>query len=107
MDKHRYTRAHKEILPKKIFLKTWQEAVGTCRGLRTSETEIAIVLSLANGQIIEVFFPRASVEDVLRELDDRMIGRKIGIMKVDDVENPILIRRLDERVRVPEESSVV
>ena len=82
--------------PKEIFLKPWQECVGNYRGLRPSKSGIAIVLSLANGQTLEIFFHRASIEEenVLRELHDHMIGRKIGIRKVDDRENPILIRTL-------------
>lgn len=82
--------------PTRIFLKPWEECVGFYRGLRTSKNEIAIVLSLTNGQTIEIPFHRASVEEgnVLRELRDDVIGRKIGIMKVDDGKNTILTRTL-------------
>ncbi len=82
--------------PKEIFLTSWDECVGIYRGLRLSKRGIAIVLSLVNGQTLEIFFHKASIEEenVLREFHDHMIGRKIGVMKVDDRENPILIRTL-------------
>jgi len=83
-------------LPKEIFLKPWDECVGIYRGLRTSGSRTAIVLSLANNQTLEILFPRASVEkeNVRGELHDGIIGRKIGIMKMDDGKTPILIRTL-------------
>jgi len=82
--------------PEHIFLKPWQECVGTYRGLRTSKGESAIVISLANGQTLEIPFKRPSVEEenVLRELHDDMIGLKIGIMRIDDSENSIRIRTI-------------
>jgi len=75
----------KRKLPKEIFLEPWQECVGTYRGLRTSKDASAIVLSLANGQTLEIPFKRPSVEEenVLRELRDDMIGQKIGVMEVE------------------------
>jgi len=94
-----YARVQEESLARKVFLKPWQECVGTYRGLRTSKNEIAIILSLTNGQVLEIFLHKASVEEenVLTELRNNLIGRKIGIMKVDDRENPILIRTLASR----------
>jgi len=80
--------------PREIYLKPWDECVGIYRGLRTSGSRTAIVLSLANNQTLEILFPRASVEEFLGELHDDIIGRKIGIMKVNDGKNPILIRAL-------------
>jgi len=81
-------------VPKEIFLKPWEECVGIYRGLRTSRTENAIVLSLANGRTLEILFPRASQEEsILRELPDDMIEQKIGIVKT-DTENPIRIRKI-------------
>jgi len=55
-----------------------------------------IALSLANGETLEIFFQRASVNgtNVLRELRGGMIGQKIGIMRIDDSENSIRIRTI-------------
>lgn len=81
-------------MPRRTFLKPWQEGVGTFRGLEYSKNEMAVVLSLANGQILKIFFPRASaeVQNILRELHGDMIGRKIGVMKLGDRNHRILIR---------------
>ena len=83
-------------MPKEISLKPWQECVAIYRGLRTSRSEIAIVLSLANGQTLEILFPRKSLEEenILRKLNENMIEQKIGILKVDDRENLVLIRKV-------------
>lgn len=85
---------HEERLPREIFLKPYEECVGIYKGLRTSESEIMIVLSLANGETLEILFQKASVNgaNVLRELHGGMIGRKIGIMRIDDRENSIRIK---------------
>ena len=82
-------------MPKEISLKPWQECVAIYGGLRISRSEIAIVLSLANGQTVEMLFPRKSLEEenILRKLHDGMIGQKIGILKVGYRENLVLIRK--------------
>lgn len=93
---------HKGSLPREIFLKPYEECVGIYKGLRTSESEIVIALSLANGETLEIFCQRASVNgaNVLRELRDGMIGRKIGVMKVNDRKNPILVRKINPEAEV-------
>lgn len=85
---------HKENQPRAIFLKPWQEFVGTYKGIRTSGSYIVIVFSLASGKTFEIFLQRASVDgaNVLRELRDCVIGRTIGILKVDDENNSVRIR---------------
>lgn len=91
---------HKRNLRREIFLKPYEECVGIYRGLRTSESEIVIALSLVNGESLEIFFRRASVNgaNILRELHDGMIGRTIGILKVDDENNSVRIREVKSQV---------
>jgi len=84
----------KKRLPKQIFLKPYEECLGIYKGLQTSESEITIALSLTNGQTLSIIFSRPSREEkiTIATLHGQIIGQKIGIMKLSDRNNPILIR---------------
>ncbi len=91
---------HKGNQPRAVFLKPWQEFVGIYKGIRTSRSDIVIVISLTSGKTFEIFLQRASVDGakVRRELRNCVIGRTIGILKVDDENNSVRIREVKSQV---------
>jgi len=80
----------------KIFPKPFEEYLGFYQGTRVSEDDTAVILSLTKGQKLHILFLKGSREEriILEELQGDMVGKKIGIMKVDNRENPVLVREI-------------
>jgi len=80
-------------------LKNYEEAVGYLKSLEVKDSEVAVILSRTCGDDLQIAFPVESPEaEVLtRELDEEPVGQKIGILKNDHPQHPILIRRLPGR----------
>jgi len=85
----------------KVVLKPAEECVGFYRGIKVSGEDIAFVLSLTNGQILHVSFPKgAREEEIIRtSLHKGMIGKKVGIARIDDNLWPISIRKIQREVK--------
>lgn len=69
------------------------ECVGVFEGLEITNSHLAILLS--HKKKSKVVFPIDSIQAkiVKKELNDQQIGRKIGIIRIDDVEQPVVIRK--------------
>ncbi|MFQ6077114.1 MAG: hypothetical protein ACE5Z5_13455 [Candidatus Bathyarchaeia archaeon] len=74
----------------KVHLGAWMEVVGTLRGVSTDGHFTYLKIG---GKLLS--FPRHSTEAeiISDELgDDRLIGRKIGVLRTDDPSRPLRIR---------------
>lgn len=76
-----------------------EECLGAFKELEVGDVEVAVVLSRTYGNDLRIVFSADSPEaEVLtRELSNERVGQKLGIMKVNLCQHPILIRRLSSR----------
>ena len=70
------------------------EYVGVFEGLEITNSHLAILLS--HKKKLKVVFPIDSIQAKIakKELDDQLVGRKIGIIRTGYAERPILIRKI-------------
>jgi len=83
-----------ELQPKRpIVLQSWQEAVGTLLKFSTQDAFVTVELTCGS-----LFFHEDSAEaQILNEelgKSRAAIGQKIGIIRTDDDEHPVLIRKI-------------
>ena len=85
----------KEIETREIKLKIWEEIVGDCVELSVEDDYIAVYLTV-NRHTSKVVFPYESEEGcILRKTRDKLVGKKIGILRTDDSARPIVVKIFD------------
>ena len=71
-----------------LYLRPWQEIIGKC--IQTTTTKIETIITLqTKGKKYRLHLP------CTQEKPETLQGRYIAILKTDDLENPFLIRKLD------------
>ena len=85
----------KEIYPRPSF----EEYVGIFERLEVENSHLVVFLSCASGNCLKLIFTADSPEaNLLRNrLNERLVGRKLGILKTDDPQWPILVRTIKSR----------
>lgn len=80
-------------------LGVWEECTGFFKGLKNGDLEVAVILSSTRGDDLRIVFPANSLtRDILkRELNDELLGRRIGIVRTDDDRYPIRIRNIADQ----------
>lgn len=81
---------------KEIRLNFLEEYIGTYKELRVNEFHVIVVLSNHNGHDIGVVFTRGSPEEeiIRRALHNGLIGQKLGLIRIDNNQHPIRIRKI-------------
>jgi len=89
-------RAGKNLNRKIIFLRAGEECVGRYESLRIADGNIGVVLSLTNGETVEISLtPNLVREETLQEkFRSLKTGDKMSILRISDARNPILVRKL-------------
>lgn len=72
---------------KDLFLQPWQEAVGKCIQIATSETETTILLKTVD-KTVRLHLP--NIKKNLKPLK----GQHIAILRTDIAEKPVLLRKV-------------
>jgi len=92
MKKNQSARADR----KDVYLHEWEEVLGRYRRTETKEHEVTIILSFDHDFDARISFPLNSPEHEIlrRELDEKVVGQKISILRTDSRERPILIRKI-------------
>jgi hypothetical protein len=88
-----------EALPmpklKRISLEPWEEAVGIFKGIEYGDYEVSLLLGDCR-----IVFPADSPEaSILKSLGRRLVSKRIGVLRTDDPQKPLLIRRLKSELR--------
>jgi len=81
---------------KEIRLNFLEEYIGTYKELRVNEFHVIVVLSNHNGHDLGVVFTRGSPEEetLRRALHNGLIGQRLGIIRIDNNQHPIRIRKI-------------
>jgi len=80
---------------KKLSLEPWEEAVGIFKGIKCTYYEVSLLLD--NCRIV---FPAQSPEaSILKTLGKKLVSKRIGVLRTDDPQKPLLIRRLRNQLR--------
>ena len=94
MLERRFTETSEKVQPKRpIVLQKWQEAVAPL--LKFSTQDALVTVELTCGTLI--FHEDSAEAQILNEELGKSkvaIGQKIGIIRTDDAERPILIRKI-------------
>jgi len=96
MKNHRFGKVEKESTRRILYLRAGEEFIGTYERLRITTDKIAVVLSLINGESVEISLPLNPTEEkTLREkFRSIKVGEKISILKIADAKTPVLIRKV-------------
>jgi hypothetical protein len=72
-----------------IRLEAWQEVIGTFRGIAKEDFRTTVLLG--NSRVI--FYPESAEAKMIEEqLNGRLIGEKIAILRTDIPEKPVIVR---------------
>lgn len=79
-----------------LRLTAWEEVIGSYRALETDEKEVSVILSLPPKNV-KLTFPENSTEaKILRKaLAAAPKGRKIGLLRTDLTDKPLMVRILN------------
>jgi len=78
---------------KRISLEPWEEAVGIFKGIEYGDYEASLLID--NYRIaFSVQSPEASI---LKTLDKKLVSKRIGVLRTDDPQKPLLFRKLNPR----------
>lgn len=78
------------IKAKKQLLRLWDEAVGVYQGVKLTQFEAVLLF-----KGYQVSFPLNSPgSELIKNLDDSLVGKKVGILKTDLHNKPLVIRVL-------------
>ena len=77
---------------KEVRLRCWEEAVGQCRAVEQGEFGVSVLLGN-----LRVVFPDGSPEaEMLRKtVNDGWIGKKIGLLRTNVPQTPLLARLIE------------
>lgn len=93
MIERRFTETSEKVQPKRpIVLQNWEEALGNL--LKVSNQDTFVTVELTCGTLI--FHENSAEARILNEeLGKSKVetGQKIGIIRIDDVERPVVIRK--------------
>jgi len=80
---------------KELQLDAWEEIVGKCNSVSIEGTKIILFLT-ARGQELRIAFNSESKEAIaLRKIRNKIVGKKIGLLKTDDAIRPIAVRIIE------------
>ena len=82
----------KEIYPRLPLV----EYVGIFERLEVENSHLVVLLSCTSGNCLKLIFAADSPEANLlkKRLNERLVGRKLGILRMDDPQWPILVRTI-------------
>lgn len=73
---------------KEVYLRLWDEVLGVYQGVEITEIQATLLL-----RKLRIRFPVHSPEaEILKKLDDSFLGKRIGILKTDVPNKPVVIR---------------
>jgi len=76
---------------KKISLEPWEEAVGIFKDIQYGDYEVSLLLG-----DYRIIFPAQSPEaSILKKLGKRLISKRIGVLRTDDPQKPLVFRKSD------------
>jgi len=78
---------------KKVSLEPWEEAVGIFKDIEYDEYE----LSLRLGNYVIVFPAQSPEASILKTLGKRAVSKRIGVLRTDEPQKPLLFRKLNVR----------
>lgn len=82
-----------------IRLRSLEECIGTYKELMVNEFSVIVVLSNYKGHDLGVVFARGSPEEeiIRKDLYNGLVGQKLGIIRIDNNQRPISIRKIPSR----------
>jgi len=78
---------------KRIPLEPWEEAVGIFKGIESNEYEVRLRL----GDYRIVFPVESSEASTLKNLCRRLFSKRIGVLRTDDPQKPLVFRKLSRK----------
>jgi len=82
---------------KRISLEPWEEAVGIFKGVKYRGHEVSLLL----GDYRIVFLAQSPEASILKTLDKRLVSKRIGVLRADDPQRPLLFRSARQEVTSP------
>jgi len=83
----------KDLAEQKVYLKPWDEVIGTLAGIENDDSEITALLTCNYQKHIAITIPKNQPET--KKLQ-KLIGQKIAILKTDNADKPLAIRTFTE-----------
>jgi len=83
----------RSLTDQRTYLKPWQEIIGTLTGIETTETDLIALLTCTFEKHIAITIQGDKPET---ERVQKLLGRKIAILKTDDPQKPLAIRIIPE-----------
>ena len=76
-----------------VYLDAYEEVIGTLRGIEKDEFAISLIFD-----VFQVIFNLNSKEGELVEktIDNGLIGEKIGLLRTDSKDNPLIFRKIED-----------
>jgi len=93
----------KHLTEQKVYLKPWDEVIGTLTGIENDDSEITALLTCNYQKHIAITIPKNQPET--KKLQ-KLIGQKIAILKTDNPDKPIIIRTYREPTATQNDLSV-
>jgi uncharacterized linocin/CFP29 family protein len=81
------------LTDQRTYLKPWQEIIGTLTGIETTETDLIALLTCTFEKHIAITIQGDRPET---ERVQKLLGRKIAILKTDNPQKPLVIRTIPE-----------
>jgi hypothetical protein len=79
----------------RVFLRPWTEIVGTLKGIETTNTEIVALIGCISEKHAAIAVSKNSSESVkIQQSLKKLIGSKIAVIKTDNPEKPLAIRKV-------------
>jgi hypothetical protein len=87
----------KTLAQQNVYLRPWDEIVGTLSGTEITHTEITALLTCTYEKHIAITIPKDKPEiQQLQEQLQTLQGQKIAIFKTDNPQKPFIVRTLNE-----------
>jgi hypothetical protein len=83
----------KTLTEQRVYLRPWEEIVGTLTGIEISDLETTALLTCTTRKHIAITLPKDQTDSTQLQ---QLIGKKIGILKTEDPERPLAIRTFTE-----------
>jgi hypothetical protein len=81
---------------KEVRLQPWEEVVGTLKTIEEGNQTISAIISCTQNLEIALQYPKDTLEAETLQNLNKHLGRKIAILKTDNLEKPLIIRSYSE-----------
>jgi len=80
---------------REVQLDVWEEIVGRCNKVSIDGKKVILFLTV-RGQELRIAFNSESKEAIaLRKIRNKIVGKRIGLLKTDDAVRPIAVRIIE------------